>query len=58
MYRVVGFGGVRILDVKLTGSPSQKRVIVQAALISEAGATFGGGSPAGDFVYGPVMLIR
>ncbi len=57
-FRVVGFAGVRILDVKLTGAVNQKRVTVQPALVSEAGAMFGGSSPAGDYVYGPVMLTR
>lgn len=58
MFRIVGFGGIRILDVKLTGAANQKRVIVQPALVSVTGAVFGSSSPAGDFVYGPVVLTR
>jgi len=57
-FRIVGWGGVRFMDVNLHGNPNKKRIIVQPALVSDPGAIPGGGTPAGDFVYGAVVLVR
>jgi len=58
-YTITGFAGIRILDVKLTGKMSSKRVIVQPARVQ-----LYGGIPASDdtptsyFIYSPVWLVR
>ena len=57
-FTIVKFVGVRILKVKLTGSMSSKKVIIQPACIECLGL----GPPTGDqksqFVRSPVWLIR
>ncbi len=58
-YTIVGFAGVRIMEVVLTGKMSSKRVIIQPARVDVYG-----GIPAGDgaqtsyFLYSPVWLVR
>lgn len=58
-YTIVRFVGVRIMYVKLTGSPTQKQVIVQPASVVARGAI-----PAtafqltSQFIYSPVWLVR
>ena len=58
-YTIVGFAGVRVMDVKLTGKMSGKRVIVQPARVQVYG-----GIPASDgtktsyYLYSPVWLVR
>ncbi len=57
-YTIVKFVGVRIMDVKLTGSMSSKRVIIQPAKV-----VVRGGIPRTDiqssyFIYSPVWLVR
>lgn len=58
MFRIVGFGGIRIMDVKLTGSMSSKRVIVQPAFVIDDAALVGPGSGPSHFIYRPVQLVR
>jgi hypothetical protein len=57
MYTITGWMGVRILEVKLTGSMSSKRVIIQPAP-----CLMKGGIPSADpqtsHVYSPVWLVR
>jgi len=56
-YTIVGFAGIRILAVKLTGAMKKKYVVVQPAIvvddsvITEAGAS-------NSYVYAPPRLIR
>jgi len=58
-YTIVGFSGVRIMYVKLTGSPSQKQVMIQPARVVSRGAIPAtDGAPASQFVYSPVWLVR
>mgnify|MGYP002623042311 CR=1 FL=1 len=58
-YTIVSFVGIRILDVKLTGKMSSKRVTIQPANVVMRGAV-----PASDtvqtsyFVYSPVWLVQ
>ncbi|MBN2579693.1 MAG: hypothetical protein JXB10_11945 [Pirellulales bacterium] len=58
-YTIVQFAGIRIMEVKLTGSMSSKRVIIQPAFVEEQG-----GIPSDDpekksyFVTSPVWLVR
>lgn len=56
-FRVIGFVGIRIVNVKLTGSMSQKRVIIQPALVVDA-AAIGGTNTNSRYVYHPPTLTR
>jgi len=58
MFTIVGFAGIRILDVKLTGSMSSKKVIIQPAFIVDDAVLTGPGSGSSYFVYQPVHLVR
>lgn len=58
-YNIVGFAGIRVLDVKLTGRMSNKRVIIQPARVQ----VYGGipapdGTPSSYYMYSPVWLVR
>ena len=57
-YTIVQFAGIRIMDVKLTGSETTKRVIIQPANIVARGGLPGPGANTSYFVYSPVWLIR
>jgi hypothetical protein len=58
-YRIVQFAGVRIMDVKLTGSMSSKRVIIQPARIQiRGGIPADTGDPKSQFVFSPVWLVQ
>ncbi len=57
-YTIVKFVGVSVLEVKLTGSMSQKRVTIQPAyLVTGGGIPASGGSPS-QFVYSKPYLVR
>ena len=56
-YTIVCFAGVRILEVKLTGKMSSKRVIIQPAPMVAKGGIAGSGQTS-QFVYSPVWLVR
>lgn len=59
MFRIVGFAGIQIVEVKLTGPMNAKRVVIQPAFVVDPTAITGPGGPAfGDFVYQPVKLVR
>ncbi len=59
MYTIVKFVGVRIMDVKLTGSMNSKRVIVQPAIVLTHGAI---PAPPGEqkshFIYTRPILVK
>jgi len=57
-YTIVAFAGVRILEVKLTGKMSSKRVMIQPAIIKTLGGIPGSGGQTSQFVYSPVWLVR
>jgi len=58
-YTIVQFAGIRIMDVKLTGKMSSKRVIIQPAKITCKGAIpAAGATQTSKFVYSPVWLSR
>lgn len=59
MFTIVRFEGVRILDIKLTGSKNDKRVMIQPAPAIARGAKidYSGGSSS-THVYTPVMLVE
>jgi hypothetical protein len=63
MFTVVGFAGVRIMNVKLTGKMDKKEVIIQPAfVIDDAAVSSGGDTVSGPttswFVYEPIRLTR
>jgi uncharacterized membrane protein len=57
-YEIVLFVGVRVLDVKLTGAMSGKRVIVQPAHVKMEGGIPGGDDQTSYFVHSPVWIVR
>jgi len=57
-YTIVKFVGVRIMEVKLTGKMSSKRVIIQPCNIVAKGVIPTTVEGQGDFIYTPVRLIR
>jgi hypothetical protein len=56
-FRVVGFAGIRVMHVKLTGAMSQKAVIIQPAMVSD-GTALTGGNNRSRFVVAPPRLTR
>ena len=58
MFTVVGFAGINIMEVKLTGSMNSKKVIIQPAYVVDDAALTGPGSGSSYFVYAPVHLVR
>lgn len=58
-YTVVKFVGIRILHVKLTGSPSQKHVTIQPAPFVSSTVIRGTGSVTNDgSILAPLFLLR
>ena len=59
-YTIVGFECVRIMEVKLTGSMSGKRVILQKAHMTVLGGVPAppGSEPISHGIYSPVWLVR
>ncbi len=57
-YTIVGFAGIRIMHVKLTGKMSSKRVTIQPAIQVSNGAIPSNGATTSHFVYSPVWLVR
>jgi Flp pilus assembly protein TadG len=58
-YTIVQWAGVRILDVKLTGSMSSKRVIIQPAnVMTRHGKKNEGSTTTSWYVYSPASLVR
>ena len=58
IFTVVGWVGVRIMYVKLTGSMSSKRVIIQPAYLLDDSAVVSENSGQSSFVFKPVQLVR
>jgi Flp pilus assembly protein TadG len=57
-YTIIGFGGIRIMNVKLTGSPSSKKVVIQVAPVVSRGAIASSTGSSTSFVYSPVWLVH
>ncbi|HEY3246358.1 MAG TPA: TadG family pilus assembly protein [Phycisphaerae bacterium] len=55
-FTIVGFAGIRIMHVELTGNP--KEVIVQPSFVVDNSAISEPGSGSSSFIYEPVRLIR
>jgi Flp pilus assembly protein TadG len=56
MYTIVGFVGIRIMKVKLTGSP--KYVTIQPAVCVDASAIIGDAPNSSKYLYSNVRLVR
>lgn len=56
-YTIIHWAGIRIVDVKLTGAMSQKRVIVQPAPMVLKGVV-PSSNETSDYVYSPVVLVK
>lgn len=57
-YTINRFVGIRIMDVKLTGSMKSKRVVIQPALVSSLGAIESTGTSHTSFIFSPVGLVK
>ncbi|MFO0840113.1 MAG: pilus assembly protein TadG-related protein [Phycisphaerae bacterium] len=57
-FTVVGFAGIRIVNVRLTGSMKTKEVMIQPAMVVDDAAVATNGSGVSYYVYKPVMLVR
>lgn len=57
-YSIVKFAGVRILQVKLTGSMTSKRVLIQPARMVVRGGIPDTTSQSSQYIYSPVWLVR
>lgn len=58
MYTIVGFVGVRIMYVKLTGAMSGKKVIIQPAYLLDDSVIVGENTGQSSFVFKPVQLVH
>ena len=57
-YTIVKLVGVRILEVKLTGKMSDKRVVIQPANVAISGGIPGTNNTTSSFIYTPAWLVR
>lgn len=58
MFTIVGFAGIRIMNVKLTGAMNKKEVVVQPAVVADSTAISNPGSNRSFYVYQPPRLVR
>ncbi|MDZ4659747.1 MAG: TadG family pilus assembly protein, partial [Bythopirellula sp.] len=58
VYTIVKWMGIRIMDVKLTGPMSQKRVTIQAAPVVGPGIVPATTSGSSSYVYSPAVLVK
>ncbi len=57
-YTIVKWQGIRIMNVKLTGSMSQKNVMVQVAPVVAKGVIPSTTTGTSKYVYSPVVLVK
>jgi Flp pilus assembly protein TadG len=57
-YTIVKWQGIRIMNVKLTGSMSQKNVMIQVAPAEARGAIPSTTTGTSSYVFSPVVLVR
>lgn len=57
-YTIVKWQGIRIMNVKLTGSMSQKNVMIQVAPAEVQGVIPATTTGSSSYVYSPVVLVR
>jgi len=58
VYTIVKFVGVRVLDVQLTGSPSQKHVTIQPCPYTDPTVVPGNVTLTKDSILAPVSLVQ
>jgi hypothetical protein len=58
VFTVVGFVGIRVMYVKLTGSMSTKKVLIQPAYVVDDSVITDAGAGPSYFVYKPVYISR
>ncbi len=58
MFTIIGFAGIRIMNVKLTGAANKKQVIIQPAYVIDDSVITEATSGPSFFVYQPVRLCR
>jgi Flp pilus assembly protein TadG len=58
MYTIVKWQGIRIMNVKLTGSMSQKNVMIQVAPVMAKGSIPSPTTGTSSYVYSPVVLVK
>lgn len=58
IYTIVGWAGVRIMEVKLTGQMSSKQVVIQPAPLVSQGAIHNSTTGSSDLIFTPVQLVR
>jgi hypothetical protein len=54
----VKWQGIRIMDVKLTGSMSQKHVSIQVCPVMTSGVIPASTTGSSSYVFSPVVLVR
>lgn len=57
-YTIVKWQGIRIMNVKLTGSMSQKNVMIQVAPVLAKGVIPSTSSGTSSYVFSPVVLVK
>lgn len=57
-YSIVKLVGVRVMEVKLTGSMSSKRVIIQPCNVIAKGGIYQQSASSSQYIYSPVWLAR
>jgi hypothetical protein len=57
-YTIVKWQGIRIMNVKLTGSMSQKNVMIQVAPVLTTGVIPSTITGTSSYVYSPVVLVK
>lgn len=57
-YTIVHWQGIRIVNVKLTGSMSQKNVTIQVAPVMVKGVVPSTSTDYSNYVYSPVVLVK
>jgi hypothetical protein len=58
LFTIVGFVGIRIMNVKLTGAMNSKRVVIQPAYLIDDSVIVGESTGQSSFVYKPVQLVH
>ncbi|MCG3126527.1 MAG: hypothetical protein CHACPFDD_01363 [Phycisphaerae bacterium] len=58
VFNVVGFVGIRIMNVRLTGAMKSKEVVIQPAYVVDDAVITAAGAGSSYFVYEPVHLTR
>lgn len=58
VFTIVGFVGIRIMHVKLTGAMSLKSVVIQPAYFIDDSVIIGESTGQSSFVYAPVQLVH